>query len=162
MSKDSLEPPSSKQHQNQPKPNKNGVPEFKQKVTKLDVKLDNQVKYEFGGPVGVTVMMLGFPCLMYYFWVCLEFHQGRLIYPSDLSQWKYWVVQEIWEKVKLRAAPTTWAIQMYMGYVLFSFVLAYTMPGPVVEGLPIPSLNGQRVNISALFVMQKKKKQLLT
>lgn len=145
MSKDSIEPPSNKQHQNQPKPNTNGVPEFKQRVTKLDVKLDNQVKYEFGGPVGVTVMMLGFPCLMYYFWVCLEFHQGRLIYPSDLSQWKSWVAQEIWEKIKLRAAPTTWAIQMYMGYVLFSFVLAYTMPGPIVEGLPIPSLNGQRV-----------------
>lgn len=145
MSKDSLEPPSNKQHQNQPKPNTNGVPEFKQRVTKLDVKLDNQVKYEFGGPVGVTVMMLGFPCLMYYFWVCLEFHQGRLIYPSDLSQWKSWIAQEIWEKVKLRAAPTTWAIKMYMGYVLFSFVLAYTMPGPIVEGLPIPSLNGQRV-----------------
>lgn len=142
MSKDSLEPPCSK---NQPKTNKNGVPEFKQKVTKLDVKIDNQVRYEFGGPVGVTAMMLGFPCLMYYFWVCLEFHQGRIIYPSDLSQWKSWVVREIWEKIKMGAYPSKWATQMYMGYVLFSFVLAYIMPGPVVEGLPIPSLNGKRV-----------------
>ncbi|GAN06763.1 ERG4/ERG24 ergosterol biosynthesis protein [Mucor ambiguus] len=145
MSRDSLiEPPSSKNQPNS-RTNKNGVPEFKQKVTKLDVKIDNQVKYEFGGPVGVTAMMLGFPCLMYYFWVCLEFHQGRLIYPSDLSQWKSWVVHEIWDKVKMGAYPSTWATQTYMGYVLFSFVLANVMPGPVVEGLPIPSLNGNRL-----------------
>ncbi|KAL9554598.1 hypothetical protein MBANPS3_002740 [Mucor bainieri] len=148
MSKDSLLEPRPASFKNQPannRTNKNGVPEFKQKVTKLDVKIDNQVKYEFGGPVGVTAMMLGFPCLMYYFWVCLEFHQGRLIYPSDLSQWKSWVAHEIWDKVKMGAYPSKWATQMYMGYVLFSFVLAYVMPGPVVEGLPIPSLNGKKL-----------------
>ncbi|CEP10087.1 hypothetical protein [Parasitella parasitica] len=141
MSRDSLEPPK----QQQSAPNKNGVPRFTQRVTKLDVQLDNQVKYEFGGPAGATAMMLGFPCLMYYFWVCLEFHQGKLIYPSDVSQWKSWLVLEIWEKIKVGAFPSTWAIQVYMGYVLFSFVLALVMPGPVVEGLPIPSLNGKKL-----------------
>jgi delta24(24(1))-sterol reductase len=148
MSKDSLlEPPSSKKQQ-QPagsnKTNKNGVPEFKQKVTKLDVKIDNQVKYEFGcyshdARLSMPdVLLLG---------VCVEFHQGRLIYPSDLSQWKSWVAHEIWDKIKMGAYPSKWATQMYMGYVLFSFVLAYIMPGPVVEELPIPSLNGKKARI---------------
>ncbi|OAC99727.1 hypothetical protein MUCCIDRAFT_113163 [Mucor lusitanicus CBS 277.49] len=151
MSKDSLlEPPSSKKQQ-QPagsnKTNKNGVPEFKQKVTKLDVKIDNQVKDEFGcyshdARLSMPdVLLLG---------VCVEFHQGRLIYPSDLSQWKSWVAHEIWDKIKMGAYPSKWATQMYMGYVLFSFVLAYIMPGPVVEELPIPSLNGKKASVFRL------------
>jgi delta24(24(1))-sterol reductase len=138
MALDTLGPPST------PKPGK--IPLFKKKVTKLDIKLDNQVHYEFGGPLGVCAMMLGFPCLMYYFWICLEYHQGQLIYPPlSLSQLKPWVMTEVWMKIKMGAFPTMWAIQVYMGYVVFSFVLAYIMPGPVVEGLPVPSLNGQRV-----------------
>lgn len=147
MSRDTLLAPKTKK-------NKNGVPLFKQKVTKLDVKLDNEVHYEFGGPVGVCAMMIGFPCLMYYFWVCLEYHQGRLIHPSSLTQVKPWIVNEIWNKIKVGAYPSAWATQVYMGYVLFSFVLAYCMPGPVVEGLPIPSLNGQKVRSSILWQLK--------
>ncbi|KAI7904016.1 ergosterol biosynthesis ERG4/ERG24 [Cokeromyces recurvatus] len=90
-------------------------------------------------------MMLGFPCLMYYFWICLEYHQGHLIYPTHLSEFKPWFIQEIWTKIVQDAYPTRWAIQTYMGYVVFSFILAYVMPGPIVEGLPIPSLNGKRL-----------------
>lgn len=129
------------------------VPLFKQKVAKLDVEIDNEVHYEFGGPIGVVAMMIGFPCLMYYFWVCLEYHQGQLIYPpslTSLTELKAWCVFDIWEKVKQGAWPSMWAINVYMGYVMFSFVLAYVMPGPVVEGLPILSLNGQRVSSSPL------------
>jgi delta24(24(1))-sterol reductase len=139
MSIDSLHPP--------PQVNSNGVPLFKQKVTKRDVQVDNEVKYEFGGPVGVCAMMIGFPCLMYYFWICLEYHQGQLIYPpAQIEQWKPWFVNEIWNMIKQGAYPTRWATQVYMGYVLFSFVLAHVMPGPVIEGLPVPSLNGQKVS----------------
>ncbi|KAI8881868.1 ERG4/ERG24 ergosterol biosynthesis protein [Backusella circina FSU 941] len=90
-------------------------------------------------------MMTGFPCLMFYFWVCLEYHQGKLIYPTSLADFKPWFFQEIVNKIKLGAMPTVWATKVYMGYVLFSFILAYTMPGPVVEGLPIPSLAGKRL-----------------
>jgi delta24(24(1))-sterol reductase len=141
MAKDSLENPQ------QEKVNKNGVPLFKQKVTKLDVSLDNEVHYEFGGPLGVCAMMTGFPCLMLYFWVCLEYHQGKLIYPTSLADFKPWFFQEIVDKIKLGAMPTVWATKVYMGYVLFSFILAYTMPGPVIEGLPIPSLAGKKVKL---------------
>ncbi|KAI8373073.1 ergosterol biosynthesis ERG4/ERG24 [Radiomyces spectabilis] len=132
----------------QPQPvNKNGVPLFKQSVTERDRELDNEVVYEFQGPVGVCAMMLGFPSLMYYFWVCLEYHQGKLITPSSfslegLSQF-FW--QELWAKIKVGAYPTALAVKIYMGYVLFSFILAYIMPGPVVEGLALPSLKGKKL-----------------
>lgn len=127
---------------------KSNVPKFRSKVTDLDVKIDNEVVYEFGGPFGVCAMMLGFPSLMYYFWVCLEYHQGKIIYPEDitsLASWQDFIIEDILENIKLGAAPTWTAFCIYMGYVFYSFVLAYVMPGPEVEGLPIPSLQGQRL-----------------
>lgn len=131
-----------------PTVNSNGVPLFKNKMTKLDQKLDNEVVYEFGGPVGVVAMMLGFPCLMYYFWVCLEYHQGKIITPASYTKDGIiqFVLEEIVAKVKLGAAPTLIAAKIYLGFVFYSAVMAYIMPGPVVEGLPLPSLNGQRVS----------------
>ncbi|KAI9480586.1 MAG: ergosterol biosynthesis ERG4/ERG24 [Benjaminiella poitrasii] len=91
--------------------------------------------------------MLGFPSMMYYFWVCLEYHQGSLIFPTSFSKdgLVQFITKEIIEKIKLGAYPTAFAIKIYMGYVLFSFILAYVMPGPVVQGLPIPYLKGKRL-----------------
>ncbi|KAF7729579.1 hypothetical protein EC973_004254 [Apophysomyces ossiformis] len=133
--------------QDKPKVNKNGVPLFKANVTKLDQKLDNEVVYEFGGPLGVCALMVFFPSLMYYFWVCLEYHQGKLIYPHAFTTDAItaFLSNEIWDKIITGAYPTLTAVKIYMGYVLFSFVLAYIMPGPVVEGLPVPSLGGNRL-----------------
>ncbi|KAI8384383.1 ergosterol biosynthesis ERG4/ERG24 [Radiomyces spectabilis] len=92
-------------------------------------------------------MMTCFPALMYYFWVCLEYHQGKLLVPS---QWTiealtdfFW--HDIWAKIQVGAYPTTAAVKIYMGYVTLSFILAYIMPGPIVEGLPIPSLKGKKL-----------------
>lgn len=126
----------------------NGVPLFKSKVTALDLKLDNEIVYEFGGPIGVVGMMLGFPSLMYYFWVCLEYHQGKLIVPAVFSMdgIKAFFWNDIWAAIAKDACPTWYAAKIYLGYIFVSVILAYTMPGPVVEGLPIPSLQGKRVS----------------
>lgn len=126
----------------------NGVPLFKNKLSKLDEDLDKEIVYEFGGPLGALGMMLGFPCLMYYFWVCLEFYQGALITPSaytkeGITQF----VMDIVSKVKSDAAPTPIAMKIYLGFVFYTAVCAYFMPGPVVEGLPLPYLKGNRVRI---------------
>jgi len=51
----------------------------------IDVKVDKEVIYEFGGPVGVTIMMFFFPALMYYLWICCEFYQGTLIRPNSFE-----------------------------------------------------------------------------
>lgn len=136
--------------------NSNGVPLFKNKITELDKKLDNEVVYEFGGPLGTLGMMLGFPCLMYYFWVCLEYYQGSLVTPSSFT--KEGIIEfvaNIVSKVKMGAAPTPIAIKIYMGFVLYSFLCAYLLPGPVVEGLPLPSLKGGKVNIYIFFTKKK-------
>lgn len=133
------------------KVNANGVPLFKSDLTALDVKLDKEIVYEFGGPVGVCAMMLGFPALMYYFWVTLEYHQGKMIVPDSftLDGIKEFVLNELWAKIKEGAYPSLTAVKIYMGYVLFSFILAYIMPGPVVEGLAIPSMKGKKASIQS-------------
>lgn len=40
-----------------PAVNSNGVPLFRSDFTKLDVKIDNEIVYEFGGPFGVVGMV---------------------------------------------------------------------------------------------------------
>lgn len=132
-----------------PTVNSNGVPLFKTKMTKRDEILDNEIVYEFGGPVGALGMMLGFPCLMYYFWICLEYHQGKLITPASYTKegLVQFLTEEIIAKIMLGAFPTLIAVKIYMGHVLYSAIAAYFMPGPVVEGLPLPSLKGGKVSL---------------
>ena len=46
---------------------------------------DISSRYEFGGPWGVTAMMIGFPILMYYLWICLWFYDGKLVVPTSVD-----------------------------------------------------------------------------
>lgn len=57
------------------------------------------ISYEFGGPVGVTSMMLGFPALMYYLWICLVFYDGRIVYPSSLQDITPFI-QRMWAHIR--------------------------------------------------------------
>jgi delta24(24(1))-sterol reductase len=85
---------------------------------------------------------------MYYLWVCIEYHQGKLITPASYTKDGIiqFVLEELVDKVKTGAAPTLIAAKIYLGFVFYSAVMAYIMPGPVVEGLPLPSLKGGKVN----------------
>jgi delta24(24(1))-sterol reductase len=57
------------------------------------------VRYEFGGPWGVTAMMTGFPILMYYLWICLWFYDGQLVRPSSLDDIQPFL-QRMWAHVR--------------------------------------------------------------
>lgn len=52
-----------------------------------DHRVDNSGEREFGGAVGVSCMMIGFPLLMYYMWIGATFYSGHL--PSR-SPWQNW------------------------------------------------------------------------
>lgn len=92
--------------------------------------------------------MIGFPMMMCYFAMSLTLHEGHFFFPSEFTVEgiKEWFATEIVEKGIPAVLPTIKATKIYMGYVLFSFILAYIMPGPLVHGLPIPSLKGKRVS----------------
>lgn len=55
------------------------------KPSHIDEKVDKEVVYEFGGPIGVSIMMVVFPCIMYYLWICCEFYHGSLVHPESFA-----------------------------------------------------------------------------
>ncbi|CAG8527451.1 18918_t:CDS:2 [Dentiscutata erythropus] len=100
-------------------------------------KIDSEIVFEFGGPWGVTAMMIGFPTLMYYLWGCLQFYRGKLVSPFDI---------QFWNQIFKGAFPTWYATKMYVLFCLFELFLAYFMPGPIVKGAPVSSLKGKRLD----------------
>src|SRR5690348_7095165 len=84
-------------------------------------------------------MMIFFPSLMYYFWICIEFSNGHLAHPASFDTIGEWALQQ-WDLVFTHAAPNVFAVTSYTVFILFQFALAAFMPGPVVKGLPVPSL----------------------
>lgn len=45
-------------------------------------------------------MMIGFPLLMYYLWICLWFYDGQLVTPNSLDDVKPFL-QTMWEHVRV-------------------------------------------------------------
>ncbi len=107
-------------------------------VQKSEKDLDNEVKYEFCGPVGVSLIMIGSIIFMYYFYACLSFNEGRLYSLSEFS--------ELPLLLKENASPTLESAILYLGFVLFQALLAATMPGPTIQGLPVISLGGKKID----------------
>ncbi|CAG8748183.1 35058_t:CDS:2, partial [Racocetra persica] len=99
--------------------------------------IDSEIVFEFGGPWGVTAMMIGFPVLMYYLWGCLHFYRGKLVSPLD---------GQLWSQIFKGAYPTWYATKIYVLFCLFELFLAYFMPGPIVKGAPVSSLKGKKLD----------------
>uniref|UniRef100_A0A7R9WIE8 Delta(24(24(1)))-sterol reductase n=1 Tax=Pseudictyota dubia TaxID=2749911 RepID=A0A7R9WIE8_9STRA len=101
-----------------------------------EVEVDARIKYEFGGPVGVTFLMAFFPALMLYMYICLLRQSGRLANPFDAA---------LWEDGLPHVMPTMFAAKLYLGFSAFQVLTAMTLPGIVVKGLPVPSLGGRQL-----------------
>eukprot|EP00638_Chattonella_subsalsa_P020322 CAMPEP_0117870340 /NCGR_PEP_ID=MMETSP0950-20121206/9785_1 /TAXON_ID=44440 /ORGANISM="Chattonella subsalsa, Strain CCMP2191" /LENGTH=417 /DNA_ID=CAMNT_0005722615 /DNA_START=32 /DNA_END=1282 /DNA_ORIENTATION=- len=111
----------------------------------LDQKLDKEIIKEFGGPVGCTLIMIAAPSIMYYYWICLQYYDGQSQYPTSLDDIKPFFAR-MWNHMKSDAFPTVYGGQIYLGFCLFQAILAVTMPGPVIQGLPVPSLNNKKLD----------------
>ena len=94
------------------------------------------VDYEFGGPWGVSALMIGFPLLMSYLYICLAANHGHLENPL---RWDFWMggIPTI--------IPTQRATAIYVLFNIFQYVTAATMPGIKVMGIPVPSLGGKQL-----------------
>ncbi|KAF8216569.1 ergosterol biosynthesis ERG4/ERG24 [Mycena galopus ATCC 62051] len=111
----------------------------------VDHRLDQHEQYEFGGPFGVTCIMLGFPVLMYYLWICLWFYDGQLVYPTSQADVNPFLLR-MWAHICEDANPSLYAWKVYGGNIVFQLFLAWVMPGYQQEGLPVPSLNYKTLN----------------
>ncbi len=116
----------------------NGEKNATEVLLKAEKELDNEIKFEFCGPIGVSLIMIGSVFFMYYFYTCLVFNEGRLY---SLSEFR-----ELLPRLKENASPTLESVVLYLGFVLFQALLAVTMPGPTIQGLPVVSLGGKRLD----------------
>jgi delta24(24(1))-sterol reductase len=91
---------------------------------------------EFGGAAGAVAIIIGSHLLVYYLWISLTYHHGALIHGESL--------RELWRHIATGAAPTMHALAIYVGFLAFELLLAYTMPGVRIKGLPVPSERGAR------------------
>ena len=104
--------------------------EKKHRSDKIDDDIDNEIVFEFGGSAGVLALMIAFPLLMVYFWACLTFNKGAMLYPSSMEE-----VQGYLQAV----APTLYATQLYVGFCIVQLFFSSVMPGPIIYGIPVPS-----------------------
>jgi delta24(24(1))-sterol reductase len=98
----------------------------------------NKRKWEFGGPIGVAAIMVVSHLLLYYLWLSITHHHGALVRPgssADLGPF----LHQLWSHLVEDAAPSWHAAFIYFGFLGFELLLAYTMPGIWVTGLPVPS-----------------------
>ena len=64
----------------------NGTGETKVK-SKPAHKVDKSGHFEFGGSIGTAAMMIFFPILMYYLWICTTFYGGSLFLKKSSETW---------------------------------------------------------------------------
>jgi len=103
-------------------------------------------------------MIVFFPMLMYYLWICCTFYDGQVELPTstaDIQPFFYRMLGHIREVCHLLfgysrsvlttgcvqdASPSPWAIKVYSTYFFFQLFIAWVIPGFKQEGLPVPSL----------------------
>ena len=90
-------------------------------------------RLEFGGSLGALAIILASHALVYYLWLSVTYHRAQVI-PLGLL-----FSSETWQHLRTGAAPTLHAALLYLGFLALQLLLARTMPGVTVQGLPVPS-----------------------
>lgn len=99
-------------------------------------------QYEFGGPYGASSMMIGFPLLMWYMWICYKYNDCQFMGPAEGENLVEFV-KRCAGYVYQDAFPTWRAWKIEWGFLLFQAFNYVTWPGIWARGLPIPQNNNQ-------------------
>ncbi|KAH9252216.1 hypothetical protein BASA81_009818 [Batrachochytrium salamandrivorans] len=101
---------------------------------------------EFGGAKGAIFLFVFSHSVLYYFWISQQFYQGAVLYPGKFNESPQQFVARLVNHIQHDAAPTKYALSMYLGFLLFQLVLGFVMPGITIKGLNIPSLGGRQLD----------------
>ena len=104
--------------------------------------LDALAHFEFGGDVGVTLMMVGFPLLMYYMWVGATYYDGLLPLPETEQSFGDFF-QHLGHLIYTGAFPTFKAWIIYWSFLVLEAMFYLYLPGVYAHGKPLKMLNGQ-------------------
>ena len=91
---------------------------------------DQVVVYEFGGPIGSSILMIWSHCVLLYFWLSFKFYECSFFIPSDFS---------ILLDQLSHAKPNLESISIYFGFIFIQLLFSSFLPGPIVKGLPVPT-----------------------
>ncbi|KAI9670123.1 MAG: C-24(28) sterol reductase [Caeruleum heppii] len=109
-----------------------------------DPRVDYSGHFEFGGSVGVTVMMIGFPLLMYYMWLGATYYDGHLPLPAK-GQTVGDFGRQMWRQVYEGAHPSLKAWTIYWTFFLFEAACYILLPGVTAKGKPLPHEGGRQL-----------------
>ncbi|CCF58938.1 hypothetical protein KAFR_0F03420 [Kazachstania africana CBS 2517] len=103
-----------------------------------------EIEYEFGGVPGVIGMLVGFPLLMYYMWICAEFYNGKLALPAHGETWSHFI-GTLYDIFLKHAIPSARAWTVFLTFWAFQIVFYYTLPGIWTKGQPLAHLKGKQL-----------------
>lgn len=107
-----------------------------------DPKVDYSGHFEFGGSWGVTAMMLGFPCLMWYMWIGATYYDGHLPLPANRESLMDFI-RHMGLLVYEGAFPTVKAWVIYWSFLIFEGNCYLLLPGVTTTGKPLPHEGGK-------------------
>jgi delta24(24(1))-sterol reductase len=109
-----------------------------------DPKIDSSGHFDFGGSIGVSFMMVGFPLLMYYMWIGATFYDGKFPTPKpgqDFVDFATHMGNLVYEE----AFPSLKAWAMYWIFFIFEGACYCLLPGVYTYGKPLPHEGGKQL-----------------
>ena len=110
-----------------------------------DPRTDDSGEFEFGGPWGVSAMMVCFPILMYIMWIGATYYDGHIPMPEEGETWRHFLMV-LADLVYGGAFPTLKAWAIYWGFLLFQAACYLYLPGITVQGKPLDHEGGERLS----------------
>lgn len=107
-------------------------------------KFDRSGNFEFGGTLGVSAMMIGFPLLMWYMWIGQAYYDGKLPLPAEGQSWGDFG-RHLVNLVVTGAYPTLKAWAIYWIFFVFEGALYCLAPGVWAHGKPLEHLGGKQL-----------------
>lgn len=110
----------------------------------IDPKIDQNPVFEFGGSLGVTAMMIGFPLLMWYMWIGATYYDGKFPSRSSGQTWPDFLAH-LAHLVYVGAFPHARAWAIYWTFFLMEGIFYLYLPGVYSHGKPLPHLGGEKL-----------------
>lgn len=108
-----------------------------------DPKIDHSGHFEFGGSIGTSLLMIGFPCLMYYMWIGATYYDGALPLPKNQTILEF--IQHLGHLILNGAWPSLKAWTIYWTFFVFEGFCYIMLPGITLTGRPLPHEGGKQL-----------------
>jgi delta24(24(1))-sterol reductase len=109
-----------------------------------DPKIDSSGKFEFGGSLGVSAMMIGFPLLMYYMWIGATYYDGKFPTPEPGQSFVDFA-KHLGDIVYEGAYPSRKAWAIYWTFGIFEMACYCLLPGIYGYGKPLAHEGGKQL-----------------